>query len=219
MRSLGMTMKKTIPWSARAPSRRSWRLLAGLLVLGLAFIVAGGLSPSAAGYLDAVIVTTLSLGDDPSLSSTAILHSLDDRVSIVTVARSAANDAESTPFNSGPVAGDLGDGSIDALYSVSEVFPGELPDDSGNPITIEGLWNIRLDYRDESDKAQLAAATAGPGLYDDPDWFDSATLVLLGGGAGVALVSLGLSRIRIHRRHRARSPSHRRSHRRPHRAR
>src|SRR6266852_3027180 len=177
-----MTVKKTIPWSARAPSRRSWRLLAGLLVLGLAFIVAGGLSPSAAGYLDAVIVTTLSLGDDPSLSSTAILHSLDDRVSIVTVARSAANDAESTPFNSGPVAGDLGDGSIDALYSVSEVFPGELTDDSGNPITIEGLWNIRLDYRDESDKAQLAAATAGPGLYDDPDWFDSATLVLLGGG-------------------------------------
>src|SRR5260370_420074 len=38
---LGMTVKKTIPWSARAPTRRSWRLLAGLLVLGLAFIVAG----------------------------------------------------------------------------------------------------------------------------------------------------------------------------------
>jgi len=212
-------MKKTIPWSARAPSRRPWRVLAGLLAIGLALIVAGGLSPSAAGYLDVVIVTTLSLGDDAPPSSTGILRHLDDRVSVVTIARGPADDSESTSFNGGPVAGDLGDGSIDALYSVYEVFPGELTDDSGNPITIEGLWNIRLDYRDESDKAQLAAVTAGPGLYDDPDWFDSATLVLLGGGAGVALVSLGLSHIRIHRRHRAHSPSHRRSHRRPHRAR
>jgi len=212
-------MKKTMPRSTRAPYRRPCCVLAGLFALAFALIVAGGLSPSAAGYIEAVVVTTLSLRDDASPSSTAILHNLDDPVSIVTVARAAADDAESTPFNSGPVAGGLGDGLIDALYSVSEVFPGELTDDNGNPITIEGLWNIRLDYRDEADKVQLAAGPAGPSLYDDPDWFDSATLVLVGGGAGVALVSLGLSRIRIHRRHRARSPSHRRSHRRPQRAR
>jgi hypothetical protein len=199
-------MKKTIPRSTRAFSLRSWRVLAGLLAPGFALIVAGGLSPSAAGYLDAVIVTTLSLGDDASLSSTAILRNLDDRVSVVTV-------------NGGPVTGDLGDGLIDASDSVSEAFPGDLTDDSGNPITIEGLWSIRLDYRGELDKVQMAAVMAGPGLYDDPDWFDSVTLVLLGGGAGVALVSLGVSRIRLHRRHRARSPSRRRSHRRPHRAR
>jgi len=212
-------MKKTIPRSTRALSLRSWRVLAGLLALGLALIVAGGLSPSAAGYFDAVIVTTLSLGDDASLSFTAILRNLDDRISVVTVARGAADDAESTPLNGGPVAGDLGDGLIDASDSVSEGFPGELTDDSGNPITIEGLWNIRLDFRDELDKVQMAAVMAGPGLYDDPDWFDSVTLVLLGGGAGVVLVSLGVSRIRMHRRQRARSPSPRRSHRRPHRAR
>jgi hypothetical protein len=124
-----------------------------------------------------------------------------------------------SPLDGGPVAEDLGDGAIDAFDPVSEVFLGELTDASGNPIMSEGLWNLRLDSRDDLDKVQLAARPAGPGLYDDPDWFDSVTLVLVGGGAGAALVFLGLSQIRVNRRHRSRSLSLRRPHRRPHRAR
>jgi hypothetical protein len=213
-------MKKTMPPLARALYRRSCYVLAGLSVL----IVAGGLSPSAAGHLDAVIVTTLSLGDDDSLSSPSILPSLDNRVSVVMASRGPADDTESTPpamspVDGGPVAGDLGDGVIGALDPVSEVSLGELADVSGNPSTIEGLWKLRLGSREDLDKVQLAAGTAVPGLYDDPDWFESVTLVMVGGGAGVALVFLGLSSIRIHRRHRSRSPSLRRPHRRPHRAR
>src|SRR6266446_3688913 len=52
VRPPGVQMKKTMPRSARALYRSSSYVLAGFFVV----LVAGGLSPSAAGYLDAVIV-------------------------------------------------------------------------------------------------------------------------------------------------------------------
>jgi hypothetical protein len=211
----GTTMLRSTPTLYRA----SCLALVGILALA----VRGLAPPVAAGHLDAVIVTVLSLGDGASVSVFEV-NNLNDRVSIDSATQSLSDSTGSGPPALGLLGydlfnGDFGDGVINAVDSGPEALGEELADARGNPVIIDGLWALRLDSRDVLDKAQLAAATVGPGLYDDPDWFDSATLVLLGGGAGVALVSLGLSRIRIHRRHRARSPSHRRSHRRPHRAR
>jgi hypothetical protein len=210
---------KTMLRSTPALYRASCLVLVGILALAVRVPA----PPVAAGHLDAVIVTVLSLGDGASVSAFE-LNNLNDRVSINSATQGLSDNTESRPpalgrLSNDPFNGDFGDGLIDVLDTGSEALPEELTDASGNPIVIEGLWALRLDSRDDLDKVRRAAGTAGPGFYDDPDWFDSVTLALVGGGAGVALVSLGISHIRIHRRQRSRSRSHRRSHRRPHRAR
>jgi len=140
-----------------------------------------------------------------------------DLLYVTSVMESPSNGTELVPRGSDQrggefLTGGLGDGALDTLDLISETFPAELTDDNGNPFVTEGLWALRPDRGGDGDHAHLATGIAGPGYYDDPDWFDSLTLVLVGTGAGLTMFSLGWSRFRIRRRHRSR-PSYRRPYR------
>jgi hypothetical protein len=147
------------------------------------------------------------------------LHSLDDLLPVTSVVESPSHgtelvlrgsDQRGGEFLGEFLSGGLGDGVLDTLDLISEVFPAELTDDNGNPIVTQGLWALRLDSGDDGNQAHLATGIVG--YYDDRDWFDSVTLVLVGSIAGLTLFSLGWSRFRLRRRDRSR-PSHRRPHR------
>ncbi|HEV8531695.1 MAG TPA: hypothetical protein VGT00_09785 [Methylomirabilota bacterium] len=158
-------------------------------------------------------------GGDTRPAGPINLHGLDDLLSVAAVVESLFNGTELVARSSDQrggefLTGGLDGGALDTFDPFSEGFPTELTDDNGKPIVTEGLWAVRLDREGDVDHAHVAAGIAGPAHYDDSDWFDSLTLVLVGTGAGLTLFSLGWSRFRIQRRHRSRL-----SHRRPNRSR
>jgi hypothetical protein len=161
----------------------------------LALTIGGHLSPIIAAPLDALVV-----GMPPQAGDTHSAAPFDLR-GLELLPRDS--DQRGGEFS----AGGLGDGPLDTFDPISEAFPAELTDDNGNPIVTEGLWALRLDREGDVDHAHLAT-----GMARDHDWFDSLTLVLVGTGAGLTLLSLAWSRFRMRRGHRSR-PSHRRPHR------
>ena len=186
--------------------RRPWRIVLVGLLVGEAH-----LSPVVAGQLDALVATTPSLGDGGSLDD------LQYPEKILTPVRDGSESNEAVfaslgLLTGGPVTGELEHGLIYALDPSPEELPDEFADRTGNPTVMEGIWALGFDNKDDPERVRLAADAAGPGLYNDHDWFDSVALVLIGGGAGAALVFLGLSQFRVLRRHRS---GPRRSHR-PH---
>jgi hypothetical protein len=176
---------------------RAWCLaLVGPLVL----VGGAHLSPVVAGQLDALVVSMPSLEDGGSRGDLSYLDK------VLTLVRESSENTEAAFVSldlstGGPVIGEFGDGLIYALDPTPEGLPEELADRSSNPTVMEDIWAFRFDNKDDLEKLRLAAEVAGPGLYNDPDWLDSATLVLIGGGAGAALVFLGFSRLRVRRRH------------------
>ena len=170
------------------------------VVVGVFMLVGEAhLSPVVAGQLDALVASTPSLGDDGSLDD------LQYPAKIVTLVEESSENTQpvfgSLGLTGGPVTGELEHGLIYALDPSPEDLLEEFADRASNPTAMEGLWALRFDNKDEPERVRLAADAAGPGLYNDPDWFDSAALVLIGSGAGAALVFLGLSHFRIRRRH------------------
>ena len=185
---------------------RPWRIVLVGLLVGEAH-----LSPVVAGQLDALVATTPSLEDGRSLDD------LQYPDKILTPVRDGSENTESVfvslgLLTGGPVTGELEHGLIYALDPSPEELPDEFADRTGKPTVMEGIWALRFDNKDDPERVRLAADAAGPGLYNDHDWFESAALVLIGSGAGAALVFLGLSQFRVLRRHRS---GPRRSHR-PH---
>jgi len=185
---------------------RPWRIVLVGLLVGEAH-----LSPVVAGQLDALVATTPSLEDGRSLDD------LQYPDKILTPVRDGSESTEPVfvslgLLTGGPVTGELEHGLIYALDPSPEELPDEFADRTGKPTVMEGIWALRFDNKDDPERARLAADAAGPGLYNDHDWFESAALVLIGSGAGAALVFLGLSQFRVLRRH---GSGPRRSHR-PH---
>ena len=185
---------------------RPWRIVLVGLLVGEAH-----LSPVVAGQLDALVATTPSLEDGRSLDD------LQYPDKILTPVRDGSENTESVfvslgLLTGGPVTGELEHGLIYALDPSPEELPDEFADRTGKPTVMEGIWALRFDNKDDPERVRLAADAAGPGLYNDHDWFESAALVLIGSGAGAALVFLGLSQFRVLRRH---GSGPRRSHR-PH---
>jgi len=185
---------------------RPWRIVLVSLLVGEAH-----LSPVVAGQLDALVATTPSLEDGRSLDD------LQYPDKILTPVRDGSENTESVfvslgLLTGGPVTGELEHGLIYALDPSPEELPDEFADRTGKPTVMEGIWALRFDNKDDPERVRLAADAAGPGLYNDHDWFESAALVLIGSGAGAALVFLGLSQFRVLRRH---GSGPRRSHR-PH---
>jgi len=191
------------------------RQLAQALCLPWCIVVAGvfmlvgeaHLSPVIAGQLDALVASTPSLGDGGSLDD------LQYPDKILTLVQGSSENTEPVFVSSGLLTGgELEHGLIYALDPSPEELPDEFADRTGKPTVMEGIWALRFDNKDDPERVRLAADAAGPGLYNDHDWFESAALVLIGSGAGAALVFLGLSQFRVLRRHRS---GPRRSHR-PH---
>ncbi len=185
---------------------RPWRIVLVGLLVGEAH-----LSPVVAGQLDALVATTPSLEDGGSLDD------LQYPDKILTPMRDGSENTEPVfvalgLLTGGPVGGELEHGLIYALDPSPEELPDEFADRTGKPTVMEGIWALRFDNKDDPERVRLAADAAGPGLYNDHDWFESAALVLIGSGAGAALVFLGLSQFRVLRRH---GSGPRRSHR-PH---
>jgi len=185
---------------------RPWRIVLLGLLVGEAH-----LSPVIAGQLDALVASTPSLGDGGSLDD------LQYPDKILTLVQGSSESTEPVfvslgLLTGGPVTGELEHGLIYALDPSPEELPHEFADRTGKPTVMEGIWALRFDNKDDPERVRLAADAAGPGLYNDHDWFESAALVLIGSGAGAALVFLGLSQFRVLRRHRS---GPRRSHR-PH---
>ena len=185
---------------------RPWRIVLLGLLVGEAH-----LSPVIAGQLDALVASTPSLGDGGSLDD------LQYPDKILTLVQGSSESTEPVfvslgLLTGGPVTGELEHGLIYALDPSPEELPDEFADRTGKPTVMEGIWALRFDNKDDPERVRLAADAAGPGLYNDHDWFESAALVLIGSGAGAALVFLGLSQFRVLRRHRS---GPRRSHR-PH---
>ena len=185
---------------------RPWRIVLVGLLVGEAH-----LSPVVAGQLDALVATTPSLEDGRSLDD------LQYPDKILTPVRDGSENTESVfvslgLLTGGPVTGELEHGLIYALDPSPEELPDEFADRTGKPTVMEDIWALRFDNKDDPERVRLAADAGGPGLYNDHDWFESAALVLIGSGAGAALVFLGLSQFRVLRRHRS---GPRRSHR-PH---
>ena len=198
-------MNTTMRQLAQRLSRTWCIVLVGLLV-GEAH-----LSPVVAGQLDALIIST------PSLEGGGSFDDLQYPDKILTLVRESSDSTEPVfvslgPLTGSPVTGELELGLTDALGPSPEEFPDEVADRAGNPTVMEGIWALRLDSKDDLERVRLAADAAGPGLYNDHDWFDNAALVVIGSGAGAALVFLGFSQFRVRRRHRS---GPRRSHR-PH---
>jgi len=182
-----------------------------IVVVGVFMLVGEAhLSPVVAGQLDALVASTPSLGDGGSLDD------LPYPDMILTLVREGSENTEpvfaSLGLTGGPVTGELEQGLIYALDPSPEDLLEEFADRTGNPTVMEGIWALRFDNKDDPERVRLAADAAGPGLYNDHDWFESAALVLIGSGAGAALVFLGLSQFRVLRRH---GSGPRRSHR-PH---
>lgn len=203
--------------SVPALYRRPYRWVSAVLVCVLALTIGGHVSPIVAGPLDALVVGMPPQAGDPNPPAPFNLHSLDDLLSVTSDVESPSNGTElvsrgSDQRGSEFLSADLGDGALNRLAPISKDFSAELTDDNGNPAVIEGLWALKFNSGGDADHAHLATGIAGPGHYDDPDWFDSLTLVLVGTGAGLTLFSLGWSRFRTRRRHRSR-PSHHRPYR------
>ena len=203
--------------SAPGSDRRPYRWVSLVLVCVLALTIGGHLSPIIAGPPDALVVGMPPQAGDTNPAGPFDLHGLDALLHVTAVVESPFNGTELVPRGSDQrggefLAGGLGDGALDTLDPISEAFPAELTDDNGNPIVTEGLWALRREGEGDAGNGHLVAGIAGPGHYDDTDWFDSLTLVLVGTGAGLTLFSLGWSRFHTRRRHRSR-PSHRRPYR------
>jgi hypothetical protein len=186
--------------------RRKWcPVLAGALVL----VGEAHLSPVAGGQLDALVVSMRSLEDGGSRDD------LNDPDKILTLVRESLENSEPVfvylgLLTDGPLTGEFGDSLIYALDPSPEGSPEELADRSSSPTVMEGIWAFRFGSKDPHERVHLAADVAGPGLYNDPDWLEGATLVLIGSGAGATLVFLGFSRLRGRRRHKSGPrPSHR----------
>jgi hypothetical protein len=176
---------------------RSWCIVLVGLLVGEAH-----LSPVVASQLDALVASTPSLEDGGSHDD----FQYPDK--ILTPVRDGSENTEPVfvslgLLTGGPVTGELEHGLIYALDPSQEDLPDEFADRTGNPTVMEGIWALRFDDKDDSERVRLAADATGPGLYNDHDWFDSAALVLIGSGAGAALVFLGLSQFRVLRRHRS----------------
>ena len=181
---------------------RPWRIVLVGLLVGEAH-----LSPVVAGQLDALVASTPSLGDGGSLDD------LQYPDKILTLVQGSSESTEPVFVSLGLLTGgELEHGLIYALDPSPEELPDEFADRTGKPTVMEGIWALRFDNKDDPERVRLAADAAGPGLYNDHDWFESAALVLIGSGAGAALVFLGLSQFRVLRHHRS---GPRRSHR-PH---
>jgi hypothetical protein len=190
-------MNTTMSQLAQALCRPWCIVVAGVLML----VGEAHLSPVVAGQLDALVASTPSLGDGGSLDD------LQYPDKILTLVREGSEDTEpvfaSLGLTGGPVTGELEHGLVYALDPSPEDLLEEFADRAGNLTVMEGIWALRFDSKDDLERVRLAADAAGPGLYNDPDWFDSAALVLIGSGAGAALVFLGLSHFRVGRRHRS----------------
>jgi hypothetical protein len=189
-------MNTTTRQLAQTLCRPSCIVLVGLLML----VGEAHLSPVVAGQLDALVASTPSLEDGGSLVD------LQYPDKILTLVRESFGNTEPVfAFpdlpTGGPVSGELEHGLTYALGPSPEEFPDEFADRAGNPTLMEGIWALGFDTRDDLERVRVAADAIGPGLYNDHDWFDSAALVLIGSGAGAALVFLGFSRFRVRRRH------------------
>jgi hypothetical protein len=188
-------MNTTMRQLAQTLCRACCVVLMGVLML----VGEAHLSPVVAGQLDALAASTPSLEVGGSLDDFQFPE-------ILTPVHESSGDtgpASLGVLTGSPVTGELEPGLIYALDPSPGELPDELADRAGNPTVMEGIWAVRLDSKDELERVRLAADAAGPGLYNDHDWFDSAALVVIGSGAGAALVFLGFSQFRVRRRHRS----------------
>jgi hypothetical protein len=177
-------------------SCRPWCIaLIGVLIL----VGEAHLSPVVAGQLDALIAST------PSLEVEGSLGDLKYPDKVLTLVRESSENTEplfvSLDLTGGPVIGELEHGLIYTLDPSPEGLPDEFADRAGNPTVMEGIWALRFENKDDLARVMDAGVTVGPGIYNGHVWFDSAALVVFGGGAGAALVFLGFSRFRTQRRH------------------
>ena len=152
LRSSSAWMEKTMSRSAPGPDRRPYRWVSLVLVCVLALTIGGHLSPIIAGPLDALVVGMPPQAGDTNPTGPFDLHGLDGLLHVTAVVESPFNGTELVPRGSDQrggefLAGGLGDGALDTLDPISEAFPAELTDDTGNPIVTEGLWALRLTRR------------------------------------------------------------------------
>jgi uncharacterized protein (TIGR03118 family) len=65
-------------------------------------------------------------------------------------------------FQDALLVGNFGDGTINAFDLKSHRFLGQLEDNSGNPLTIDGLWGLTFGNGKQAGKANTLYFTAGP---------------------------------------------------------
>ncbi len=66
------------------------------------------------------------------------------------------------PFSQAVLVGNFGDGRINAFDSHSGKFLGQLKDQSGNPITIDGIWGLTFGEGARGSDSHTLYFTAGP---------------------------------------------------------
>jgi uncharacterized protein (TIGR03118 family) len=96
-------------------------------------------------------------------------------------------------FSNDLLVGNFGDGRINAFDLANGTFLGTLQDGNGNPITIEGLWGLRVGNGGnggDPNTVYFAAGIPGGGEVEDHGLFGSITVPE--SGATLSLMVLGL---------------------------